>query len=356
MDVLLEWCALDPVDTWEMGRNEVVGAKQGNRNVFIDYPELAWQLFGKEVPANMKTPSGGTGSTTPDPTEPPTTPPTTPPTEPPCTHNSTVVRNAVTATCLSEGYTGDTYCAKCGTLISYGQKIPAVAEHQFGEWKVELEPTETEDGHKIRTCSICNHTETEVLPATGVKETEPGATQPGTTQPEVTDPKEEPSVPTIPTFTSPPSDPGENAADQNSITFLDHHRGIADRRYPDRDLRAQEESKIMTCPLMRLRTRGCFLLTGEEDAQQQAGLPDGINDLCRPVGFGIVIGEFMLSIPAHKAHQSDPGNKKQQTRETDQRSADTCPINASKTQNQRYDQQQKAACHHWQGSSLFSSR
>ena len=59
VDVLLEWCALDPVDTWEMGRNEVVEAYQGNRNVFIDYPELAWALFGKSSPANMSTPSGG---------------------------------------------------------------------------------------------------------------------------------------------------------------------------------------------------------------------------------------------------------------------------------------------------------
>ena len=90
VDVLLEWCALDPVDTWEMGRNEVVGAYQGNRNVFIDYPELAWLIFSEEVPANMTTPSGGTTSVTPPPvvtppvnTEPPVTEP--PVTEPPVT-------------------------------------------------------------------------------------------------------------------------------------------------------------------------------------------------------------------------------------------------------------------------------
>ena len=58
VDVLLEWCALDPVDTWEMGRNEVVAAYQGNRNVFIDYPEFAWLIFGKDIPSNMTTPSG----------------------------------------------------------------------------------------------------------------------------------------------------------------------------------------------------------------------------------------------------------------------------------------------------------
>ena len=58
VDVLLEWCEMDPVDTWEMGRNEVVEDIQGNRNVFIDYPEYAWLIFGREVPDDMITPSG----------------------------------------------------------------------------------------------------------------------------------------------------------------------------------------------------------------------------------------------------------------------------------------------------------
>ncbi len=58
LDVLLEWCKNDPVDTWEMGRNDQCENVQGNRNVFIDYPELAWLLFGQEVPEDMDTPSG----------------------------------------------------------------------------------------------------------------------------------------------------------------------------------------------------------------------------------------------------------------------------------------------------------
>ena len=57
VEILLEWCELDPVDTWEMGRNEVVYAIQGNRNVFIDYPEYAWLIFGEEIPDTV-TPSG----------------------------------------------------------------------------------------------------------------------------------------------------------------------------------------------------------------------------------------------------------------------------------------------------------
>ena len=69
METLLEWCALDPVDTWEMERNDITQTIQGNRNVFIDYPEYAWLLFSQPIPTDLITPSGGTGDTpTPTPT------------------------------------------------------------------------------------------------------------------------------------------------------------------------------------------------------------------------------------------------------------------------------------------------
>lgn len=58
LDTLLAWMALDPVDEWEMGRNDQCENAQGNRNVFIDYPELAYLMFGMEIPADMTTPSG----------------------------------------------------------------------------------------------------------------------------------------------------------------------------------------------------------------------------------------------------------------------------------------------------------
>ncbi|MBR3772397.1 MAG: endonuclease, partial [Clostridium sp.] len=84
LDTLLKWIEEDPVDTWELSRNDIVEDVQGNRNVFIDYPELAWKLFGKEVPANLQTPSssGSTVVVTPQPsTSPvPTTTPTVSPT------------------------------------------------------------------------------------------------------------------------------------------------------------------------------------------------------------------------------------------------------------------------------------
>ena len=56
--VLLEWIEADPVDTWELGRNDSVESILNFRNVFVDYPELAFELFEAEIPADMDTPSG----------------------------------------------------------------------------------------------------------------------------------------------------------------------------------------------------------------------------------------------------------------------------------------------------------
>ena len=39
-DMLREWHMADPPDIWEMDRNSFIEEKQGNRNPFVDYPEL----------------------------------------------------------------------------------------------------------------------------------------------------------------------------------------------------------------------------------------------------------------------------------------------------------------------------
>ena len=62
VDILLKWCALDPVDEFEMSRNDSAQSIQNNRNPFVDYPELAWLLMGREIPSGMTTPSGGTAA------------------------------------------------------------------------------------------------------------------------------------------------------------------------------------------------------------------------------------------------------------------------------------------------------
>lgn len=57
-EVMLDWIEQDPVDTWELGRNDSAESILGTRNVFVDYPEFAFILFGEEVPDNYTTPSG----------------------------------------------------------------------------------------------------------------------------------------------------------------------------------------------------------------------------------------------------------------------------------------------------------
>ena len=114
LDVLLQWMEEDPVDTWEMGRNDAVQSITGTRNVFVDYPEYAWLMFGREIPEDMTTPSGiasdGSSSNPGDTT---------------CKHSTTVIRNAKNATCTTAGYTGDTYCSDCQKKLSSGSTIPA---------------------------------------------------------------------------------------------------------------------------------------------------------------------------------------------------------------------------------------
>ncbi|MCQ2419363.1 MAG: endonuclease, partial [Clostridia bacterium] len=58
-EILLKWMKEDPVDTWEMGRNDACQSIIGVRNVFVDYPEYAWLLFNESVPAGYTSPSSG---------------------------------------------------------------------------------------------------------------------------------------------------------------------------------------------------------------------------------------------------------------------------------------------------------
>jgi hypothetical protein len=146
IDVLLQWHEMDPVDTWEMGRNEVVYAIQGNRNVFIDYPELAWLIFNREVPQDITTPSGST-----------------------CTHKETFVMDHADASCVQDGYSGDTYCLSCSKLVSQGQTIPATG-HTNVETRDEKAATCGQDGYTgdvyCLDCSECI-TPGSVIPASG---------------------------------------------------------------------------------------------------------------------------------------------------------------------------------------------
>ena len=150
LEILLRWIQEDPVDTWEMGRNDSVQSITGTRNVFVDYPEYAFLLFGEEIPEDMVTPSGQAG-------------------EKPCAHENLELRNAREATCTEFGYTGDTYCTVCGEMVALGQDIPATGHRNTQLWN-QKNATCGESGYTGDTyCLDCNMllAEGEVIPATG---------------------------------------------------------------------------------------------------------------------------------------------------------------------------------------------
>lgn len=86
-------------------------------------------------------------------------------------HQHTEVRNVKEATCKEEGYTGDTYCTDCGEKLSSGEPTAKKA-HDWDEGKVTTEATCTTPGVKTYTCTVCQETKTEEIPATGHQHTE----------------------------------------------------------------------------------------------------------------------------------------------------------------------------------------
>ena len=64
--LLLKWHKQDPVSEKEINRNNAVFAIQGNRNPYVDYPQLADYVWGDSVNYTFKLPTGtevGTGGT-----------------------------------------------------------------------------------------------------------------------------------------------------------------------------------------------------------------------------------------------------------------------------------------------------
>ena len=95
------------------------------------------------------------------------------------------VDSTVEPTCEDQGYTLR-ICSVCGT--EYRDNYVDALGHDWGEWKVTKEATETETGEQVRTCKRCNKEQTEEIPVkihvhqyTAVVTTEPTCEQPGIT-------------------------------------------------------------------------------------------------------------------------------------------------------------------------------
>lgn len=71
----------------------------------------------------------------------------------------TEIRNAVSATCTAEGYTGDTCCLGCGAKLADGASVP-MAAHAFGEWTLTAAATCSKKGAEKRACKNCPAEET----------------------------------------------------------------------------------------------------------------------------------------------------------------------------------------------------
>ena len=101
-------------------------------------------------------------------------------------------REEKAATCTEAGNTAYWHCSVCMKKFvdQYGSQettdvILPVLEHTYGEWMVTKAPTSQETGSKTKSCTVCGHTITEVIPATN-NPTNP----PGQSGGEVSDPSE----------------------------------------------------------------------------------------------------------------------------------------------------------------------
>lgn len=68
------------------------------------------------------------------------------------------VKNVKNATCVDAGYTGDTYCADCGTFLASGTSVSALGHTYVTQITT---PTCTQNGLVTKKCSRCNATRTE---------------------------------------------------------------------------------------------------------------------------------------------------------------------------------------------------
>ena len=76
----------------------------------------------------------------------------------------TELRNASSATCGTDGCTGDTCCLGCGATLTLGETIPKTGLHSFGAWIVTKAATTAAPGEQMRVCTVCGQKETQTIP------------------------------------------------------------------------------------------------------------------------------------------------------------------------------------------------
>ncbi len=166
MNVLLQWMEEDPVDTWEMGRNDAVESITGTRNVFVDYPEYAWLLFGKDIPSDISTPSGiakkGTAGGDLDSSEEILSSESVPESSDSVVEDSSEDSSEEISSDSSVEISEDSSASE-STENSSENSDGCV--HAYGEWYTTVMPTDKKDGEKVRICEHCGGLDFGVIPA-----------------------------------------------------------------------------------------------------------------------------------------------------------------------------------------------
>jgi hypothetical protein len=155
-----------------MGRNDAVQSITGTRNVFVDYPEYAWLLFGEDIPQNLSTPSGmganGGGSSS---------------------GGNSSSGNSSSSSNPSGGDVdnacqhvyGDWLIIKAPTYEAEGKRvqicdkcedrkeevIPKLCDHVYGDWLIVKAPTYETEGKRAQICDKCKARKEEVIPMLG---------------------------------------------------------------------------------------------------------------------------------------------------------------------------------------------
>ena len=112
--------------------------------------------------------------------------------------HTAVTDPAVAATCTEDGKTEGSHCSVCDAVIKAQEKIPAIGhkygewadtkdgknhqrvcandpshveteKHEFGDWIVTVEATQTTDGSAYHVCKACGYKETAKIPAGNTK-------------------------------------------------------------------------------------------------------------------------------------------------------------------------------------------
>ena len=132
----------------------------------------------------------------------------------PMLDHQTAIRNQKDATCTQDGYTGDTVCTVCDTVIAEGKVIPALGHKT--ELRGQKDATCTEAGYTgDQVCTVCQEVveKGEVIPAKGHHYEDGVCTECGEKDPDYTEPTDptDPSEPTKPTDPSEPTKPTESS-------------------------------------------------------------------------------------------------------------------------------------------------